>query len=542
MPRAGGPGRRARSVAIRTRARPAGAGAPGRRRRAGRTVTLGLVGLSWPVLAAHLRTPGWERDAGLLDQAADYLDDAETAGAAWVVPGSGFGIQTWGWTMEEPMQVLAGLPWVTRSQVPLTPAPTIRMLSALEASLETGAGSPYLGNMLERIGVDKVVVRHDLDPDVSLSTPSTLVALALARSPGSSGWRCSASSSSGRPSRSSRCRTPSADPWASQPPFDVRDVDDSGDRRELGRGRDRRRRRRAGGRRPADGGPRRHRVAQPVDIQGDQFRRRERAFGRAHQAESNVMAAGDQLPRWPGGAELPGLPVRNPSSLATGHRGGHGVELGRVRRHHRTGAAGAGAWSALDGDRQTFWRPAPFAAEDQWIESTSGPSDPAGGHARGAARCARPAAGRGLADRRRGRGAGGRGRPGHRRDRRRPRRHPRRPLRIEVDAVGDEDAPVGLAEVQIDGLSPSRTLVVPPTRWPTGPTTSSASVPESRACVTTLLGPDCDLSRQRASEEATGIDRTFVVPHTRIWKAFGLAVARSRPAPSSCCVRSRACR
>ncbi|HET9422775.1 MAG TPA: alpha-(1-_3)-arabinofuranosyltransferase family protein, partial [Nocardioides sp.] len=147
-------------------------------------VTLGLVGMSWPMLAAHLRTPGWEQMPEYWSQAAAYLDDTETDGAAWVVPGSGFGIQTWGWTMEEPMQVLADSRWVTRSQVPLTPAPTIRMLSALEEYLESGAGSPYLRNMLERIGVDKVLVRHDLDPDVSLSTPSTLVALALARSPG----------------------------------------------------------------------------------------------------------------------------------------------------------------------------------------------------------------------------------------------------------------------------------------------------------------------------------------------------------------------
>ncbi len=53
--------------------------------------------------------------------------------------------------------------------------------------------------------------------------------------------------------------------------------------------------------------------------------------------------------------------------------------------------------------------------------------------------------------------------------------------------------------------------------------------PETRACISTLLGPDCDPGRKAASEESTGIDRTFHVDHAVTWQLSGTAVARSTP-------------
>ncbi|MET0524776.1 MAG: alpha-(1-_3)-arabinofuranosyltransferase family protein [Nocardioides sp.] len=495
-------------------------------------ITLGLVGMSWPMLAAHLRTPGWEQMPEYWSQAADYLDDTETAGAAWVVPGSGFGIQTWGWTLEEPMQVLADSRWVTRSQVPLTPAPTIRMLSAVEDYLGTGAGSPYLRNMLERIGVDKVLVRHDLDPDVSLSTPSTLVALALARSPGIERVATFGELEFGPAIEIFEVQNAFGGSMGERPPFDVRDVDDAVTVASsvedaivaVGAGR------------VGDDQPMVVRGdtewREPVDIQGDQFRRRERAFGRVHQAESNVMAADDEyrggrvVPNYPGppGAEHVVAHYSDIAGVTASGSAGFTDIIGPVRPE-------LAPWSALDGDRQTFWRPAPFAKPaDQWIEIDLGAE-----RTLHEVTLVEPRAPLGLQPVEEWRIVAGGEQvdveadqdtgetvvdlDGIRAD----------TLRIEVLAVGDEDAQVGLAEVLIDGVTPSRTLVVPPNRLADRPDYVFGAVPEARACVTTLLGPDCDLSRQRASEEATGIDRTFVVPHTRIWKAFGLAIARSRP-------------
>jgi arabinofuranan 3-O-arabinosyltransferase len=51
--------------------------------------------------------------------------------------------------------------------------------------------------------------------------------------------------------------------------------------------------------------------------------------------------------------------------------------------------------------------------------------------------------------------------------------------------------------------------------------------PETRACISTLLGPDCRGGRKSVSEESSGIDRTFQVPTDGSWRLSGTAVARS---------------
>ena len=517
-------------VALRTRA-------AGRLRRIGAgvvaaAVTVSLMGMSWPLLSGHLRTPGWDEMPEYWSQTAEYLDESESDGAAWVVPGSGFGIQTWGWTMEEPMQVLGSSPWVTRSQVPLSPAPTIRMLSALEVYLETGAGSPYLRNMLDRIGVDRVVVRHDLDPNVSLSTPSTLVALALARSPGIERVATFGELELGPAIEVFEVQNAFGGSPAGSLLFDVRDVADTvtvassvedaivavgagrvgDDQAMVVRGDTK--------------------WDEPADIQGDQYRRRERAFGRVHQAESNVMTSSDryrggrQVPNYPGspGAEPVVARYADIAGVEASSSAGYADIVGPVRPE-------SAPWSALDGDRQTYWRPAPFAdIEGQWVDIDLGAE-----RLLGEVRLVEPRAPLGLQPVEQWRvSAGGEDLEveadlatgetvidlgGVRADR----------LRIEVAGVGDAKAPLGLAEIEIDGVRPGRTLVVPPVPLVDRPDYVFGAAPESRACVPTLLGPDCDLSQQRPSEESTGIDRTLVVPRTGEWRVSALAIARSRP-------------
>ena len=143
-----------------------------------------VLGMAQPAVAMNLRTPGWDRVPAYWQQTADFLVSADGEQRAWLVPGAGFALQTWGWTIDEPMQSVARTPWVSRSQVPLTPPQTIRVLSSLEEFLETGSGSANLGATLGRLGFGYVVVRHDLDPQASGSTTSNLVSIALARSRG----------------------------------------------------------------------------------------------------------------------------------------------------------------------------------------------------------------------------------------------------------------------------------------------------------------------------------------------------------------------
>ena len=54
--------------------------------------------------------------------------------------------------------------------------------------------------------------------------------------------------------------------------------------------------------------------------------------------------------------------------------------------------------------------------------------------------------------------------------------------------------------------------------------------PEVRACITTLLAPDCNYGRGRLSDESSGIDRTFEVAEHETVRLTGTVVARARPA------------
>ena len=271
---------------------------------------------------------------------------------------------------------------------------------------------------------------------------------------------------------------------------------------------------------------------EPADIQGDQYRRRERAFGRVHQAESNVMTTTDpyrggrEVPNYPGspGAETVVARYAGIVGVEASSSAGYADIIGPVRPE-------SAPWSALDGDRQTYWRPAPFVDVDgQWVDIDLGTE-----RLLGEVRLVEPRAPLGLqpvevwrveaggeeleveADQATGVTVVDLG--GQLADH----------LRIEVAGVRDAKAPVGLAEIEIDGVRPGRTLVVPEVPLVDRPDFVFGAVPESRTCVPTLLGPDCDLSQQRPSEESTGIDRTVVVPRTGEWRAAALVVARSRP-------------
>ena len=82
------------------------------------------VASAQPAFTGELRKEGWRRDpAGLGSDAADYLGRPRGRARTLVLPGSGFGQQRWGWTIDEPIQGVGRSPWVSRSQVPLVPGP-----------------------------------------------------------------------------------------------------------------------------------------------------------------------------------------------------------------------------------------------------------------------------------------------------------------------------------------------------------------------------------------------------------------------------------
>lgn len=496
---------------------------------------LGLA--AQPVAAADTRTPGWERIPSYWTDAARYLADrAEQqrrqggSGATWVIPGSGFGIQQWGWTMEEPLEAIALSSWITRSQVPLTPPETIRTLSALENFLETGSGSPYLRHMLDRMGIDTVLVRHDLDPEVSQVTSGSLVGVALARSPGLTPVATFGQLAFG-PALEVFAVDTAQGAQTGTGGYDVRDVDDAvtvagsveAAVAAVGSGL-------VGPSQPlilagAAGWKRK-----PVVI-GDGYRLRERAFGRIHDAEGNVMASGEP---YHGGRVLPNYPGAPGSKPVVARYGGiAGVDasssrawtdiLGPVRPEDAP-------WSALDGDPATYWRPAPFTdAREQWLEVRLTEK-----RWIGRVRLVEPVAEASLDRVRAWRvSAGGTSKVvetdpftgevsvdlGVEADR----------VRVEVAGAPHRQSGFGLAELRIDGVTPTRTLVLPETATDGPPDLLFSASQEARACVTTLLGPDCDRGRAHAAEENPGIDRTFTLDEPGTWRARGLVVARSRP-------------
>lgn len=484
-----------------------------------------VVAGAQPVLALNTRIPGWDKVPSYWTQTAAFLDQQPGRNAAWVVPGSGFGIQTWGWTMDEPMSVVARSGWVTRSQVPLAPAETIRMLTSLEDLLETGSGSARLGALLQRIGLGFVVLRRDLDPALDDAIPANLVSSALAKSSGLERVATFGSLELGpaievyevtgrdRSERSDlRVMDASSARTVSSGPADVLAAVGAGlldsDQAAVVTG---------------DPG-----TSGDAQIVGDGYQLRERQFGRVHATEGPVLAPGEPHRAIRRVENYPGSPGAQP--VVARYHGVRYVEASSSQSHPDSLGAirsEAAPYAAVDGDPETAWTTA-FGARPrgQWLEvhyrqvRPFGMTTIAGDTGSSAVRTWRVTAGRtsvlaqvdpstgtATADLR-GVSASS--------------------LRIEVAAVGGSNHArvVSVREISGVGLPVERSLVVP-MRGSSPSAYVFTARPETRACVPTLLGPDCDRDRFRAAEESTGIDREVTFTDAGTWSLDGTVVARS---------------
>jgi arabinofuranan 3-O-arabinosyltransferase len=144
-----------------------------------------LIAASAPAWLLMLRPgPGWSAVPAHWSQAAAWLATHDPQARTLVVPGSGFAQHTWGRTVDEPIQPLAGAPWATRHQIPLGSEGNIRVMDTVEAVLAQGRGSPALADFLARSGYRYLLVRHDLDRAASGAPPIAVVRRAVAGSPG----------------------------------------------------------------------------------------------------------------------------------------------------------------------------------------------------------------------------------------------------------------------------------------------------------------------------------------------------------------------
>ena len=319
-----------------------------------------------PLATNAMRMPGYTAIPRAWDQAATYLAEQPDS-RTLVVPSSGFALQSWGWSIDEPMQGVGNSPWATRSQVPLAPGPTVRYLDTIERRIASGEGGAALADLLARGAITHVVLRRDLDPTRTDSVPVERAESALVNTPGL--VRVASFGRSG---------------FGAQALIDVYEVEDPlldvslADASALV---------------TLDGAPddvlialetgaihRDTPVVVSADLTGgarivaDGYRRVERQFGRVHDAVSEVKSRQDPwrtdrlIKDYPG---APGVPLSTSEVLNAGTPAlhvqasssqGYADEIGPVRPEF-------GPQSAFDGNGDTEWRSALFEPpEDQWLD------------------------------------------------------------------------------------------------------------------------------------------------------------------------------
>jgi arabinofuranan 3-O-arabinosyltransferase len=148
-------------------------------------VVLALFTTASPAVGGRLSPDtGFQAIPDYWQDAADWLAEARPNGRAMLVPASSTGTYIWGSTSDEPLQALADSTWTVRSAIPLSATAHIRVLNAVEERLARGKGSAGLTRYLARAGISHLVVRNDLEAGAVGSARPILVRQALRDSPG----------------------------------------------------------------------------------------------------------------------------------------------------------------------------------------------------------------------------------------------------------------------------------------------------------------------------------------------------------------------
>lgn len=481
--------------------------------------------LGQPFLANDARTPGWEEVPEAWQQAYDFLAQRQDGTSTLVVPGSGFALQHWGWTYDEPMHALGeGVRWTTRSQVPIIPGQSIRVLSAIDRLVSQGEAGRSLGPQLARAGVGYVLVRRDLTRGFTDSPPPAGATQSLTTARFRPVATFGEFADGGReielyevPDRMPRLRstlrsdvaTVAGAPEAWLPLVATDLVDPEASTVSLGeRG-----------------------WSDDATIVTDTNQRRERAFGRVEEPLSTVLEAGEpyRLQR-----SVPDYPV-TPGSDQVVARFEDGVSIRASSSQGYADAYGsvvpqAGPAAAFDGDPDTRWVSSLAGkARDQWLrvefpspravrEVTVLPVMDDAAMApirrlqiRTPAESTRlgtnPTGARVTADL-----------SGERVD--------WVEVRVTAASTLAERNQLAITDITIDGHSLRRVLVLPEPLDP-GDGLLLTGDAGTRACRSTGSLPDCSTARIRASEEPQGLQRSVEVSSPTDLQLEGLVVARA---------------
>ncbi len=144
-----------------------------------------VVAVSAPAWLLTLRPgAGWSAVPEHWSQATAWLAEQDPRARTLLLPATGFGQYTWGRTVDEPVQPLAGAPWAVRNQVPLGSEGNTRMMDAVGDALASGRGSAGLADFLARSGYRFLLLRNDIDRLAVNAPPLAVLRRGLAGSPG----------------------------------------------------------------------------------------------------------------------------------------------------------------------------------------------------------------------------------------------------------------------------------------------------------------------------------------------------------------------
>ena len=116
--------------------------------------------------------------------AANWLNHRAGNETSLLLPASSVPTYSWGQPSNEPMDAFAHTPWAVLNILPLGSTGSIRLMEAVEDSLDSGYPAKGLADYLARAGVGYLVVRNDLDLRVNEVPPPDQVATVLAQTPG----------------------------------------------------------------------------------------------------------------------------------------------------------------------------------------------------------------------------------------------------------------------------------------------------------------------------------------------------------------------
>ncbi len=118
------------------------------------------------------------------ESAANWLNQRAGDKTSLLVPASANADYNWGQPNAEPFEALLHTPWAVLNVIPLGSVGSIRLMQAVENSLDLGYPAGGMADYLARAGVGYLVVRNDLNLGLTGAPPPNQVVAVLRDTPG----------------------------------------------------------------------------------------------------------------------------------------------------------------------------------------------------------------------------------------------------------------------------------------------------------------------------------------------------------------------